>query len=109
MKDTKYYSFTDILVIIPFNMHLFFLYHVFLPSTEENRHYEYDGDHPLQQLVVCQLQFVSGLHSVGQTHSRIQKGIVSHENIALNHRKQYYDNFYWKEWIKTQFSRMVLK
>ena len=27
------------------------------------------------------------------------------KNIALNHRKQYYDNFYWKVWIKTQGER----
>lgn len=70
-------------------MHLFCLYHVCLPSTEENSHDEYDGYHPLQQLVVCQLQFVSGLHSVGQTNSKIQnakylmKNNTLHQNIIL--------------------------
>ena len=40
-----------------------------LPGCEEDCHDENDWDHPLEQLLVRQLQLVGGLDAVGQTHS----------------------------------------
>ena len=68
-------NFVDTVILVFYHFWLFitklylvlYCLHV-LPGTEKDCHDEDNGDHPLQQLVICQLQLVGRLDSVSQTH-----------------------------------------